>query len=173
MSSLRVLIRARISAADVAPINGSLLAGDVVLLAPSKGAVESWLSGKLHGVAARPSDGRLAVGDIQVDLWSWQASREGTEIDLTPQELRLLAVLAGDTGRAWSFEDLMQAAWGRPSLGDTSAIRWAIKRLRRKLLRSGTEVRIQSVRGYGFRLVAPRSPGQGGAIGHREGRSRT
>ena len=163
------MIRAHVSEADVAAINGSLLAGDVVLVAPSKRAVGRWLSGRLHDVAdPLHPDARIVVGDLQVDLRSWRASREGVEIDLTPQELRVLAVLAGDAGRAWSFEDLMQAAWGRPSLGDTSAIRSAIRRLRRKLRRSATIVRIESVRGYGFRLMAPRSPGPGSATRTRK-----
>lgn len=99
MSSLRVLIRARLSEADLAIIDGSLLAGDIVLVAPSKSAIGRWLSGGLHDVAAPPPpDARIMVGDLQVDLRSWRASRAGVGIDLTPQELRLLAVLAGDAG---------------------------------------------------------------------------
>jgi DNA-binding response OmpR family regulator len=42
-------------------------------------------------------------------------------------------------------------------LGDTDRIRSSIKRLRRKLVQSGVQVTIESVRGFGFRLCS-RSP---------------
>jgi DNA-binding response OmpR family regulator len=60
--------------------------------------------------------------------------------------------LAEEPGRALSFRELLANVWNIGAHGDASIVRAAVKRLRRKLSVAGAEVRIEAVRGVGFRL---------------------
>jgi hypothetical protein len=73
------------------------------------------------------------------------------ELPVTERELAILAVLSEESGRARTFAEL--AGPGGDKWLDKERVRSAIRRLRRKLKVAGAEARIESARGYGFRLV--------------------
>ena len=78
-------------------------------------------------------------------------------IPLTMLEFRFLQALNVRPGRLCSFEELTQQVWGTPHIGDVAQVHSLVKRLRRKLRALARPVRLQAVRGLGFRLVAPGS----------------
>jgi hypothetical protein len=74
------------------------------------------------------------------------------ELPVTERELAILARLCEEPGRARSFAELAEPE-GRDWLGDTERVHAAIRRLRRKLAEARVQATIESVRGYGFRIV--------------------
>jgi hypothetical protein len=127
--------------------------GAVVIIAPSVEVIHSELVAEEAPVApaaTRPES--FAVGDFHVDLLEKRASWRGTPLSVSQRELLFLAVLAERPGRACSFEELALRVWGVPLLGDLSAIRSTVKRLRLKLRQSEVALNLASVRGVGFRI---------------------
>jgi DNA-binding response OmpR family regulator len=100
-------------------------------------------------------DKEIALDGLVVDLRSHEARWQGSPLDLTTLELRLLAVLAEQPATAWSFSALAGRVWGSSHHADRSMVRSAIYRLRRKLARAGVTSHILPVRGMGFRLLHP------------------
>jgi DNA-binding response OmpR family regulator len=99
----------------------------------------------------------VTAGPLSLDLDCHVARWEGREFELHGLEFDLLATLASQTGRMWTFADLTSRVWSHRYLGDPSAVASAIKRLRRRLRQQHVDVEIESVRGLGFRLaVLPR-----------------
>jgi DNA-binding response OmpR family regulator len=94
-------------------------------------------------------------GCLRVDLVSRQVTWGDVDIALSAREFDLLATLATEAGRVWTFEELMGRIWKTRYLGDSDPVVSAVKRLRRRLALVVDELRVVSVRGVGFRLVVP------------------
>lgn len=93
-------------------------------------------------------------GPLTLDISAREVRVQGQEVHLSAQEFDLLATLASQPGRVWTFAELTAHVWGTRYLGDADAVTSAIKRLRRRLPRvRGLEV--ASVRGVGYRLRVP------------------
>ena len=95
----------------------------------------------------------LTVGQLAVNLAGHLVTWRGRQLPVTEQEFALLARLAQPVGQAHTFEDLYRAVWGVEHYADTTVVHSAMRRLRRKLTGAGAAVAIESVRGYGFRLM--------------------
>lgn len=81
--------------------------------------------------------------------------RFGTdEINLTPKERAVFAVLAEAQGSAVASAQLIEAVWGASPIGPESLHR-CISTLRTKLSRHVSEAPITAVYGYGYRLAIP------------------
>jgi DNA-binding winged helix-turn-helix (wHTH) protein len=105
-----------------------------------------------HETRAAGPAAPLIIGTLRIASASREVSVAGIRVHLSAQEFDLLAALASDTHRVWSFEDLTAQVWRTEYLGDREHVNSAIKRLRRRL--SGRPgIRIVSVRGVGYRLV--------------------
>jgi two-component system, OmpR family, response regulator RegX3 len=89
--------------------------------------------------------------ELRIDYSLRQAVVDGSEIPLTPKEFDLLYLLTSEPGRIFTREQIMSEVWGYDTAGDTRTLGVHMVSLRRKL---GTSVRIETVRGLGFRLVA-------------------
>jgi two-component system phosphate regulon response regulator PhoB len=98
-----------------------------------------------------------AVGPIRVDVDEHRAWVDGVEVQLTPLEFRLLALLMARLGRVQSREQLLEDVWGMSAELETRTVDTHVKRLREKL-RSGREL-LETVRGVGYRLVEPKDRG--------------
>jgi DNA-binding response OmpR family regulator/signal transduction histidine kinase/CHASE3 domain sensor protein len=95
----------------------------------------------------------LEVGDIQIDLARREVQRDGTQIELTPTEYRLLVYLARNTGQVLTHEQILQHVWG-PEYGNESQYLWVhIGRLRQKIEQNPKNPRhILTERGAGYRF---------------------
>ncbi len=81
------------------------------------------------------------------------ASRlEGTELELTPKEFDLLALLASDPGAVRTREEILEHVWDPHWYGPTKTLDVHVASLRKKL---GDPRLVETVRGVGFRLRAP------------------
>jgi DNA-binding response OmpR family regulator len=132
-----------------------------VVVAPDREVLRRW-SADQESDTIDPSIGRTDQGDLLVDLASRRVSFEGTPLNLTDLEFRVLAALMTRPGRAWSFADLRRTGWGEgpPGYGDEQAVRALIQRLRTKLRAAGVSAAIEAVRSFGFRVeMRPRGTG--------------
>jgi DNA-binding response OmpR family regulator len=96
-----------------------------------------------------PADGSVQVGELEVDPRARRVRLEGRELDLTPKEFDVLAMLARDPGAVVSRRSLLDEVWETSWYGSTRTIDVHVAALRRKLGDAGW---IETVRGVGFRL---------------------
>lgn len=96
----------------------------------------------------------LTRGAITIDLGQRTAHLSGQPLSLTKIEFDLLALLASDTQRVFSREEILSCIWEGSWHGEGAMLDVHIANLRRKLGESGREQRyIRTVRGVGFQLV--------------------
>lgn len=93
----------------------------------------------------------LEVGALRVDLGSRRVWFGSEELSLRPKEFDLLALLAGEAGRAVTRERIMHDVWDTDWLGSTRTLDTHILALRNKL---GGDA-ITTLRGVGYRLELP------------------
>jgi two-component system response regulator MtrA len=95
----------------------------------------------------------LRVGDVEIDAAGFRATRDGTDLQLTATEFRLLHELARRPGQVFTRELLLERVWGYEYLGDSRLVDIAVQRLRAKVeAEPGRPRLITTVRGVGFRL---------------------
>jgi DNA-binding response OmpR family regulator len=96
------------------------------------------------------------VGGLRVDVGERTAHLDGVPLALTRKEFDLLAYLAARPGRVVSRRELLEEVWRQPSVGEDQTIDVHLYWLRRKMGESAAKPRyLRTVRGVGFRLVAP------------------
>ena len=103
------------------------------------------------GERTRPEQGRLADGDLVIDLARHEATLDGQVLALTAREFDLLKFLVANPATAYSREELLQQVWGW-SFGDQSTVTVHVRRLREKVERDPTmPARLVTVWGVGYR----------------------
>jgi DNA-binding response OmpR family regulator len=105
--------------------------------------------------AAQGADGETVhqAQDVRVDLAARRAWRGDVELELTPKEFDLLAVLVREAGTVVSREDLMREVWETTWFGSTKTVDMHVSWLRRKLGDDAGDPRyLTTVRGVGLRF---------------------
>jgi two-component system response regulator CpxR len=100
-----------------------------------------------------PVTGAVTWGPVRLDLRARRAEVEGTDLELTAAELRILELLVRADTRTVSREDLMLQALGRRLLPTDRSLDTHVSNLRRKLGKLTDQVSVQSVRGSGYALI--------------------
>jgi DNA-binding response OmpR family regulator len=108
---------------------------------------------RTRGVA---EPGALQVGRVRLDPAQRRVFGDGTEITLTATEFDLLAYLMRRPGRVFSREQLISDVWGYSSFAANRTVDVHIAQVRAKL---GAASPIRTVRGVGYAVDEPRSPG--------------
>ena len=98
---------------------------------------------------------RLVVGDIEVDLIQRTVTREGQAIELVPQEFKLLEYLAQNANRPVTRKMLLEKVWDIHFEPNTNVVESHVSRLRARLNDGFARDAIETVRGVGYKLVAP------------------
>ncbi|MBB5153250.1 response regulator transcription factor [Saccharopolyspora phatthalungensis] len=91
----------------------------------------------------------VLVGDVRVDLRTRRVRVEDHDVELTPKEFDVLAVLAGEAGTAVSRQRLMDEVWGDAYLAVSRSLDVHIAQLRAKL---GRPELLVTIRGFGYRF---------------------
>lgn len=102
--------------------------------------------------ASRPGAQKISLGEVSIDPSSREVKVGDANVDLRTQEFELLHALAENRGRVLSREKLLELAWGFDYFGQTRTVDVHVGHLRRKL--AGSAVRIETVPGVGYKLVA-------------------
>lgn len=75
----------------------------------------------------------VTVRDIVLEPASHAVKKRGEPIVLSPTEYQILSFLMRNNGRFVSFEEVYEAVWQRPSLGDVRTLFVHIRNLRKKI----------------------------------------
>jgi two-component system response regulator RegX3 len=93
------------------------------------------------------------AGDLRIDLLKHEAFVAGTPVKLTPTELRLLSLLAGED-RAFTRREILEHVWQTTFVPEERSCDVHIANVRRKIEADPTEpMRLLTVRGVGYRLA--------------------
>lgn len=125
------------------PVNPKELVARVKQILRKRGGEEE--SAKIH------------IGDLEIDPEQVGVRKGGEEVSLSPREFKLLYTLAQSPGRVFPRSALLRQVWGEEEYIDERTVNVYIQRLRTKLGEdgsSGTQL-IETVRGFGYRLVRP------------------
>lgn len=95
----------------------------------------------------------VKISDISINHNIKKALFKGKDIGLTVMEFSLLHYLALNKNRAVSRSELLDKVWGFENEVETRATDDMIKRIRKKLADTGSYLRIETVWGFGFRLI--------------------
>jgi two-component system OmpR family response regulator len=93
----------------------------------------------------------LRLGDVSIDLARQRVERAGESVFITAKEWALLRVLASRPDRVHTREALNDALYGLDDDTGSNTLEVFISNLRRKIGRE----HIQTLRGIGYRLLAP------------------
>jgi DNA-binding response OmpR family regulator len=105
--------------------------------------------------AEQPTATQLVVGDLRLDLLTKVAWRAGRHIELAPREWALLELFMRHPTHVLSRARILNAVWEYGFEPGSNVVDVYVGYLRRKLNRDGLPALIQTVRGAGYRLVAP------------------
>lgn len=102
---------------------------------------------------AAARDDVLHVGRFVLDRGQFRVTKDEERLSLTPKEFKIFSALAASPGLVLSKEQLVEAAWGKEFVGETSSITVFIKKLREKVEDDPSDPRfIQTVWGIGYRF---------------------
>lgn len=108
--------------------------------------------------ASGGSSGRIFVGELEIDPDQISVRKGDREILLSPREFKLLHTLARSPGRVFPRDALLRQVWGEDEYIDERTVNVYVQRLRNKLGDSSANPKlIETVRGFGYRLVRPAS----------------
>ena len=94
----------------------------------------------------------ITIGDLQLDLISYQARRGNLQISLSNREFALLEFLMISSPRPVSKTAIVEHVWDQNFDSQTNVVNVYIKYLRSKIDQPGYKRLIHTVRGIGFAL---------------------
>jgi DNA-binding response OmpR family regulator len=96
---------------------------------------------------------RIMFGEINVDCRALRGKRGKTAFELTPRELKVLALLHRERGNAVGRDAILNEVWGIEYYGTTRTLDQLIVKLRQKIEAVPSEPRyLLTVHGLGYRL---------------------
>jgi two-component system phosphate regulon response regulator PhoB len=98
----------------------------------------------------------LEVGPMRLDPVTHRATVAGNTLDLGPTEFRLLRFFLARPERVHTRAQLLDQVWGDQVYIEERTVDVHIRRLRLALEPHGCDAMIETVRGTGYRLAAPR-----------------
>ena len=105
-----------------------------------------------RSMASSPSPSTQVIGALEIDRRSHRVLLAGQELQLTPKEFDLLALLAVDPGAMVTRREILSEVWDPHWYGTSKTVDVHIASLRKKL---GSPTWIETSRGVGFRLAVP------------------
>lgn len=99
---------------------------------------------------------RIEAGDLSLDLMTRAAQRGDRTIELTKTEFALLHALMSNLGVVRTREELYEEIWGFDKSASSRSLDVYVSYLRQKTEANGEPRLIETVRGTGFMIRAPR-----------------
>ena len=94
----------------------------------------------------------LRFADLTMDRFSYEVSRAGRRVELTPREFELLETFMRRPRQVLARDELLARVWGYDFDTDTNVVDVYVLYLRRKLEAAGESRLIHTVRGAGYAL---------------------
>jgi len=95
----------------------------------------------------------IAISDIILFPATKHAECKGIPFHLTQMEFELLLYLVKNRNKAVSREELLNKIWGFETEAETRATDDMIKRIRKKIVNIGSVLQIETVWGFGFKII--------------------
>lgn len=112
--------------------------------------VEALLKRTQNASAANSKD-IINISGLIIDIPAHKITLDGDSLELTVKEHNILVKLAGNTGRIYSREQLLDSIWGVDFIGDPRTVDSHVARLRTKLGTWG-EKHLKTVYGVGYKI---------------------
>lgn len=106
---------------------------------------------RAQSTSASGSKDIITVSGLVVDIPAHKITLDGQALELTVKEHNILVKLAGNTGRIYSREQLLDSIWGIDFIGDPRTVDSHVARLRTKLGIWG-ETHLKTVYGVGYKI---------------------
>jgi two-component system alkaline phosphatase synthesis response regulator PhoP len=108
----------------------------------------------LRRVQRKTAADEFEFGDIRLDFRTYQASKSGDSIELTPREFRILRYFIDHAEQVVSREALLNHVWGYDSSAFTRTVDTHMARLRQKVEATPSEPRhLLTVHRVGYKFV--------------------
>lgn len=114
---------------------------------------------RTHNEAPKPSlsnEKVIQAGELSIYPEKYEVNVKGQPISLRPKEFEVLLYLVQRPGMVISRDDLMNVVWGFDYIGGQRTVDVHVSSLRKKLELEQQSVRIESIRGVGYKLVMPK-----------------
>ncbi len=96
-------------------------------------------------------EGVINAGGLEINSGLYEVRKNGEIVELTLREFELLKFLAGQPGRIFSREMLLEKVWGYEYFGDVRTVDVTVRRLREKIEDDpAAPERILTKRGVGY-----------------------
>jgi two-component system alkaline phosphatase synthesis response regulator PhoP len=96
---------------------------------------------------------QLNIGTLTVFPEKYEVYYKTELIPLRPKEFQILLCLYEQPGRIFSRDDLMNRVWGYDYFGDQRTVDVHVSSLRKKIEQAGESVKIEAIRGVGYKLI--------------------
>jgi DNA-binding response OmpR family regulator len=111
------------------------------------------LLARVRSQLRRASGEQLQAADVRIDVAARRAWQGEKELELSPKEFDLLALLVREAGRVVTREQIMSEVWDENWFGSTKTLDMHVSWLRRKLGEDAADPqRLVTVRGVGLRF---------------------
>lgn len=97
------------------------------------------------------SENIIIEGELKIILDQRRVVVKDEELDLTPKEFDLLALLASHAGRVFTRDELLDKIWGMEYIGGTRTVDIHVRRVRQKL--GSYEDILHTVHGVGYKVL--------------------
>lgn len=106
------------------------------------------------GGAASLSENKIAIGLLQIDFGTYNASRHGKPIDMTPKEFEILKYIWKNKNLVVSRDALLTNVWGYDESISSRTVDNFILKLRQKIESTPSKPRhIVTIHGTGYKLI--------------------
>ncbi len=112
------------------------------------------IQARLREGVGRPAErSRVHLGNAILDPDDRTLSGAVCTVELKPREYDLMELFATELGRLLTREDIVERVWHHRYLAGSRSLDVHVRRLRRKLAEVGSDLRILTTRGVGYRAV--------------------
>ena len=111
---------------------------------------------ELKGDASGDEPAPVRLGDLEIDSARCTVTRNGTPVELTLKEYKVIECLCRTPGRVYTKQQVCDYVWGDDYYVDENVLRIHISNLRDKIeADSRNPLYIRTVRGLGYKIAAP------------------
>jgi len=107
---------------------------------------------RMQAVTNKKESKELSLGGVLIHTVNRTAYAGDVQLDLTPKEYDLLALLIASPGRVYTREQLLDLVWEMDYFGGTRTVDIHIQRIRKKLGVDYDTI-IQTVHGIGYKSI--------------------
>ncbi|ORU91590.1 MAG: DNA-binding response regulator [Cycloclasticus sp. symbiont of Bathymodiolus heckerae] len=99
----------------------------------------------------------ISVGSLSIDSESHRITIDGVDVMMSPTEYKLIHFFASNPNKVYSRNQLLDNVWGDNVYVEDRTVDVHIRRLRKILDAQGCVDLVQTVRGFGYKLVSVNS----------------